>query len=289
MAGVIETPWTALFGWPNWVDAPAVSVTGGCWRADAPASLVLDPALALAAWSEDRHPSSTSLTIHLGQLRSLRVIALPWILHASRECQLRVSAMAGQSVSGSSGWRPLYQAVYPWGSLPYDHPAWFDGRVLGDRAMPFVWIADSALLADAVSIEVDDRAGESQSIGLSRVFVCPGWQPKFNISYGASLGVEDESTVQLAFGGGEVIESGAKRRIVRCSLDFMDEDEAMVWVLDAQREHGVRAQGFFCWNPTDQINMARRSFPARHRALAPIEARAHRLSGAAFEISEVLA
>jgi hypothetical protein len=293
MAGEISEPWRAIFGWPNWIDG-AVTVTGGSWRTSAPVQLVADRAFAAGAWSEDRHPASTRFDVAFqGELKPIRVVAIPRLVEGTRDAKVRVRLYDGTALAADSGWRPVFEVIYPWGSLPFGHASWWDGRMtLGEAAatpMPWIWVLDATVVASRVAVEIDDRSGPTQSIGVPRLFVCPGWQPTFNMSYGATIEVEDESAVELAYGGAEHIDIQARRRVVRCSLDYLDEDEALVWILDTRRREGIAGQGFFCWNPADVVHRHRRSFPCRQRSLSPIEARAHRLTGAAFELSEVLA
>ena len=165
--------------------------------------------------------------------------------------------------------------VYPYGSLPYGHPSWWDGKLSEEDAADYV-IGWSDVLSALVNarfwrVEIADIGNTDGYVELSRLFLAPGWQPTFNMDYGAQLGWLDESRVDTALGGQDIVEDRARRRTARIKISNLGDDEAFVWPWEMERALGVSKEIYYIHDPDDTVHRIRRRFLCRMRRLSPIE------------------
>ena len=285
---------------PNWIDADpayaAVTFSGGQWLPSLPLANLRDPLLVRRARSINCAPSSTRFWVDLGAVRDVRVIAIPF-LTASLTCTLRARAFETASEAATliadTGVKSLYPIVYPHGSLYWGHPSFFTGKMTAEDAaavrMPFVHVFASIAVARHWLIEIDDSAGGRAYVELPRLFMAPGYQPTYNMAFGATAGIESRTTVQQSWGGAEFFDVQQGRRVVRFDLRYLPRDEALAQVADLQARLGISGQLFLVTDPDDTAHLHRRAFLARMRELRPIEyALALRIS-AGFDLIEVIA
>jgi hypothetical protein len=290
----------AILAYPNHVDADpafaAVAFDGGQWRAELPLTNIRDRLLVRRARSVNVALSSTQFWIDLGVSRDVRVAAIPF-LTASRAARIRIRAFLTQDAGGAaqadSEWRDVCPVVYPFGSLYYGHPAFWDGRMTQEEAalfsMPVVVAFPQTIIARWWLFEIDDTTSALGYVEVPRAFLAPGWQPTLNMVWGASVGFEPRTTVVESYGGAQFFDVQRGRRVARFGFDYLPETEALAVALDMQRRLGVDGQLFFVYDPDDTVNMHRRSFPARSRVLSPLQAAVFGRSSVTFEIEEQIA
>jgi hypothetical protein len=216
---------------------------------------------------------------------------------SSRNTKIRVRGFLVQDenapVQADSGWQDLYPVIYPFGSLYWGHPSWWDGKISEEDSsifpMPFLHVFDNTIIARYWLFEIDDTGSPIGYVEVPRVFLAPGWQPSLNFVYGASAGYENRTEVQESLGGAEFFDIQESRRIVRFNFTFLPEDEALTWAFDMQRRLGIHGQLFFIFDPDDTVHRHRRSFLARMRQLSPLEYATFLSNSATFELSEVIA
>lgn len=285
-----------ILAFPDYVVGSQSTFDGGSWEADLPLGNLLRPEFALVARSTDADAESTRFWIDLGAPMDVQVAAL--VRHnLSTLARVRIRGFLAQDEGGEpecdTGWRELYGEVRPFEDLYWGHPSLWDGKYSPEEAalydMPFVAVFRDAPVARHWLVEIDDESNADGYVQLARLVLCPGWQPSFNMSYGASLAVEDERPVQPSPSGAEFWGAGAKRRVVRFQLGFLPNDEALQWVADMQWRLGTSGQLMFVWRPDDPAHMHRRSFLGRLRTLSPLEQAFHGRMTAPFEIVEVVA
>ncbi len=286
-----------LIAFPNWLDADRdfadVAFDGGGWVPELPLENLRDPYYAAVARSIDTTLNATQVLIDLGKLRGVRAGAIPF-LSASLEAQLRLSGLEDFEVSATkicdSGWSKLYPIVFPSAAIVYEHSAAWSGRMSAEEAavypMPWFHLFDSDQVARYWLLEIDDRLSDRAYVEIPRLFLCPGISPEINFAYGASIGYEDPSQVEVSLGGAEFFELLDGRRVVRFTFDYQEEEFAVANWLDLQRRNGISGDVFFAWNPADTTLRHRRSFAGRLRQLSPLEAVAFGQTRATFELIE---
>ena len=286
-----------IIAFPNYVDATyyTVAFSGGSWQASLPLTNLKDPLLSKVSRSTSASLDNAQFDVDLGADRDVRLIAIPKH-NISRLGKVRVRGSTSASFATSvldTGWRDVWQVVYPFGTLPYGHPSWWDGKLSAEDAqwavIPFVYVHSAAVVARYWRVEIDDTANAAGYIELTRLFLSPGWQPTRNLAYGNQLGWETETKSGLSLGGARFYDVRPARRVIRFSVNHLDVDEALAWPFDMQQRLQVSTQVYFLFNPDDTAHLHRRAFLGTLRTLSPLEFPFHDINHAAFEIEEVIA
>lgn len=170
--------------------------------------------------------------------------------------------------------------------------AWPSGLDLEEATginVPYVHILSTATSARYVRVELADTANADGYVELGRLVVAGGYQPTINMNYGARLGLESDTIRAVTDGGAAVYQEKAVRRVVRFTLDHIEEAEAFASAWQLQRRLSTSGQVFFIWNPDDGATlMHERAFLGVLRQLHGLDNPFLTRHAAAFEIVEEL-
>lgn len=288
-----------IIGFPNHVDAAAafttVAFSNGSWSSTLPLTNLRNPLLSNVARSTNDDLTSTKLDVDLGLARDVQVIAIPKH-NISRNGYIRVRGSNDVAFSTTvldTGWVDAWPIVKPFGSLYWGAPGLWDGKLSPEEAanisIPFVYVHESMVVARYWRIEINDTSNPDGYIDITRLFICPGWQPARNMSYGVELGIVDPSEVQISDGGAKYFRKKTKFRTARFKIDNITVDEALTRAFDMMRTQGITQQVFFIFDPEDTFHLHRRSFLANMRQLSSLEYPFYNLNSIAFDIEEVIA
>lgn len=280
-----------MLGFPNRIDASTIS--GGSWLAALPLANLKTRTFGEVARSTNLLLASTKFDIDLGSQRNIR--ALDFRNHnLSLQALYRIRGSDDPTFATSavdSGWQSVWPTVYPFGSLDWEEDNWFTGTYTEEQRagyMPsFTHILDANTLSRYWRVEFDDQANSAGYVQLGRVFIGPVWQPTRNMSFGNSLAVETDTAVQAAYSGSEFFDVKTPFRVVRFSLDWMDEDEALGTGFELLRRAGIDQEVLWIHDPSDTVHAIRRRFLGRFRQLSPIENPYVNVGKLAFEIKEL--
>ncbi|WP_165063927.1 phage head spike fiber domain-containing protein [Paludisphaera rhizosphaerae] len=208
-----------------------------------------------------------------------------------------LACLSGEYVSTApaydSGRVEPFPIIYPFGSLPWGHPSFWDGRLAEEERrgypQPILHLAPTTVNARYWLIEVDDQANSDGHIDLARLFIARAWQPSRNYAYGAQLGWRDDSTELASDGGAEFYAARPTRRTYAFRVEYLPLDEAMVSGFEMLRKLGKAGQLFVLIDPGDDRHAARRSFLATMTSPQPIEHAAYNLHSFTAELREVIA
>jgi hypothetical protein len=281
-----------MLGFPNRTDAAVLS--GGSWAATLPLSNLQSRVIGKVARSVNTAPASTKFDIDLGagtknQALSLRNhnITLAGIY--------RIMASASPSfavLSYDSGWLDVWPVVYPWGTLEWEDDNFWSGKYTVEQTQGYTTELDHILpilkVARYWRVEISDPTNPDGYLQIGRLFIGPVWQPKLNMSYGASIAWETKTGVQEAIGGAEYFQQRTPYRVAKFALNWMDQDEAFSQAFELQRRAGVDQEVLFVHDPADTVHALRRRFLARIRTLSSIEYPYCNINSAAFEVKELL-
>ena len=229
-----------------------------------------------------------------GELRSMRLIALSrnnFSIDALYRIRLYADAAMTEQTYDSGVLR-VFDVLYTEESETWDSGNFFDLTLSveereGLRAS-LIHLLPELYTERAFRIEVFDPDNTTGYLQAGRLFVGAGWQPVYNMSYGASIGFEERSLHDEAPGGTEFHDEREDPRIVRIAFPRTTEDEAMGSGYELIRKQSTTKDVFFVWNPDDRLNLQRRSFLARLRALNPIEHDFFNNNTLQFELKERL-
>lgn len=282
-----------LLGTINRLDAATLS--GGSWMSTLPLTNLQDRRLSRLARSNNLLAASTTLTLDLGQARSVGVLAL--VAH-------NLSVTSTIRVLGDDAAdfvTPVYDsgnvAIWPAGVVPQSLLEWADDNfwlgtvsqeaIAGYNA-PFVLLPASAQTLRYWKISIIDSSNPSGYVQIGRIFIGTAWQPAVNASYGAGLGYEDPSQIETSLSGEEVFDVRRRRRTHRFELGFLSQSEAIDSVLSLQRQQGQTGEVLIVPDITDSTNLSKVSFFGRLRSLSPVQRTRPLIWSCSFEIQETL-
>lgn len=191
-----------------------------------------------------------------------------------------------------SGWFDVWQRIYPFGSLPFGHPSFWDGlptdEDIADMTYPVFYLADASQNVRYHWLEFNDTSNTTGGVDLARLLITPGWQPSVNASYGLEVGYEHSVTTDESLGGVEGIERRAEKRVIKFVLDNVPFDEGIVQGLDIHKKMGMDKQLFYIQDPEDAGNRARLSMLCTMKQLPPIQMSIFDHTVVPIEIKEVV-
>lgn len=185
-----------------------------------------------------------------------------------------------------------------------EHVAQYDSGLID--AWPADWISGTgqeqrtgarglALLSVGASpsyrywrIDFTDPANAAGYVQIGRVFMGSSWRPDHGMLNGASIGYESRSTTTEADDGAEYHSERRGPRVVRFNLEAQTQDEAMMKILEMQRQLGSTGEILFQWDIGDTLYQPARTFLGRLRSLSPLTAINSNLWSASFEVKELL-
>lgn len=284
-----------MFCWPDFSqDTATVTpvITGPAAWSDLP--LLKGDVLSEMARCNSTLLADTQLTIDMGTTRAVRTVVFP--KHSAGindKARVRVATDAAfTNVLMDSGWLDFYGAILPFGSLSWGDPSFWTGRLTAEQAagypLPWVYIAPQQVYGRYVKIEIDATSNPAGFLDLARAIVSPGWQPRYNMSYGAQIGWLDDTPKKRSKGGVDFYDVQPKRRRDVISLDWLSVKEAMGGPFEMQRVCGTHSPFFFVFDSADQDLMYQRSFLCTMRELAPFEYPHFDTHRARFALEEVI-
>lgn len=235
-----------LLGYANQIDDGTVS--GGSWSASYPLTNVKTSYLFQKARTTNTLATSSTIILDCGTAQTIGVIAL--IRH-----NMTFTATVTITASNASDFGTL---EYNSGALEvYEHVDW---------ATSFTPVG-----ARYWKIVISNASNGAGYIEVGRVFV--GWQfkPAINIDFGASIGVESDTTSMRALAGPDYFDSRPNRRIWRGQWSWLTEEIAMEVLLTIMRSQDIEKEVFLMEDDQDSDYQPNRWFLARFRTLSQIE------------------
>lgn len=287
-----------LIGFPNLSDidfwAPSFVPGVGNWMASAPLTNLQAPELAYKARSVNCTQDATQFLVDLTTPQSILSVALPGrhnlTLNATMSVKLYSDAALTQLVAQAS---TTVATTYNWGALPYGSSSWFDGKITSEAArffpQPAFVIFSTAQIARYVLVQINDTANPANYVELSRLCICPGYQPSLNVKYGAQAVINDPSVLTKTLGGRRAVDLRPKFRSIVASIDYLNMSEAFANIFDMNLRLGISQQCFVSLLPADSVNGGRVSFLAALSQLDPITMAAYNLSGVGLHFEEIVA
>lgn len=137
-------------------------------------------------------------------------------------------------------------------------------------------------------IDLSDPTNAAGYVQIGRVFMGSSWAPEFGLLTGATIGYESRSVTTEADDGAEYHDEKRSPLVVRFNLEAQSQNEAMLKILEMQRQLGTTGELLFIWDTADSLYAPYRTFLGRLRSLTPLTAINRNLWSAAFEVKEAL-
>lgn len=282
-----------IFSFPNWLTNTSIAPVagGGSWLAQFPLSNALDRAFNPPARTNGTSLANTQLSIDMGVARDVRCVAISKS-NMTKQAVWRVTGTAVDGVTTvfDTGYVLAFPPSQDFNSLYWGHPAVYDG-LPSDEDWPIhphssvVFISPPGVVR-YVNIAIQDAANPAGYIEINHIFVGAGWVPSVNIAYGASVGIEDESTIQESYSGVDYFSVKQKRRNLKFTLAGVPEDEARTWFTEMVHKLGNISDLFFVWDTSDTDVQRVKSMLCRIRALPSLESSAFNSTSQVYELLE---
>jgi len=285
----------AILAFPITSDNAAATYAGGSWVAALPLTNLKDDRLARVTRSTSASLANAQFTIDFGVAEWIRFVAL--VDHNfSRTSAVRVR---GSNTAGDwsvttydSGWFDGWPVTSPLYVAPVGDASWLDGRMSAAEAADYnlsaIYIAASATAARYWKIEISDIGNTAGYVQMGRLVMSRAWQPTINMSIGAKIGINTQTSFQQSDAGPKYFNVQPRARSAAFTIQNMDTDEIFTYAFEIQRQLGLSKQLFFVWDAEDSVHLFRRSFLATLRDLSPIEAASVSFFTAALAAEEVL-
>lgn len=281
-----------MIGFPNRADV--CTLTGGAWTMGLPRANLQNRILGKVARTIDDAVASTKFDINLGAPKHTRLLALA-NHNISLDGRYRVRGSSDPTFATSdvdTGWNDVWPAVYPDGTLEWEDENWWDRRYSLEEIQGYKPLLTVILPVPYAlqywRVEIDDVTNPDGYLQFGRLFIGPAWQPAYNHSYGLTNAWETTTTVQTAVGGAEYFNEGPTFRVVRFSLDWLSQDEALAKAFEMDRRAGIHKEVLWIQNPSDTVHALRLRFLGRLRELTPIEHPYTNTNKKPYQIKELL-
>lgn len=280
-----------MLGYPNRADEAALS--GGSWQATLPLTNLQNRLQAIVARSTDATESSTQFTIDLGQPRTIDLLVLCGH-NLSLEATLRVVASEVSSFSPlvyDSGFTVVWPALFSSESLEWEDDNWWSGQLTTEvrESYPSNAIRRfTQISARYWKVLIADTGNADGYVQIGRLMISAVWSPVVNYDYGASLGFETDTAVEKSLGGQEYFDRRTGRRVFRCQLSWLSEQEAYERAWEIQRTLGTDGEVFINIDPDNTLHESRLAYLGRLRQLTAIEHPYYSYHRMAVEVAELL-
>lgn len=158
----------------------------------------------------------------------------------------------------------VWQVVYPFGTLPFGHESWTDGKISPEDAVsekiPYVKFP-GLIIARYWRIDISDEANTDGYIDIGRLIIGRTTEISVGMPYGNLLDLFSDSEVKKSKGGVRRVNRQEVGRRFPITLENVPEDEAMVFWNDL-KQLGLDKQVFVAFNKNDTVHLHRRSFLA---------------------------
>jgi len=280
-----------IIGYQNRIDA-ATFAAYGSWSTTLPLTNIKTRSLSRKARSTNAANSSTKLRFSLDSARVIGSVAI--VNHNMQKdatWRYRVYSDSGYSTlvydSGTINVWPLM----PFGSYEWEDENFWDLQLSDEEIALFTktltYVPDTIESAQYYQVEFFDSTNTDGYVELGRIFVGSIYQPTLNMSLGASIGDETNTVVDVALSGAEFFDRRTSYRVAQFTLDHLTYNESIING-DIIKISGVDAEVVYIYDDNTALDLHRRAFLGRLRALSPISQPYNTRYQTTYEIKELL-
>lgn len=280
-----------IIGYQNRIDAATFGAYGS-WSTTLPLTNIKTRQLSKKARSTNAANSSTKLRFSLDSERIIGSVAI--VNHNMQKdatWRYRVYSDSGYSTlvydSGTINVWPLMA----FGSYEWEDSRFWDLQLSAEEIALFTktltYVPDTVASAQYYQIEFFDSTNTDGYVELGRIFVGAIYQPTLNMSLGASIGDETNTIVDVALSGAEFFDRRNSSRVAQFTLDHLAYNESIING-DIMKISGVDAEVLYIYDDNTALDLHRRAFLGRLRALSPISQPYNTRYQTTYEIKELL-
>lgn len=280
-----------IIGYQNRIDAATFGAYGS-WSTTLPLTNIKTRSLSRKARSTNAANSSTKLRFSLDSARVIGSVAIVnHNMQKNATWRYRVYSDSGYSTllydSGTINVWPLM----PYGSYEWEDENFWDLQLSDEEIALFTktltYVPDTIASAQYYQIEFFDSTNTDGYVELGRIFVGSIYKPTLNMSLGASIGDETNTVVDVALSGAEFFDRRTSYRVAQFTLDHLTYNESIING-DIIKISGVDAEVVYIYDDNTALDLHRRAFLGRLRALSPISQPYNTRYQTTYEIKELL-
>jgi len=206
-----------VLGWPSWRLRAALS--GGAWTAEEPLDHLLSDTTTEVARSVDLDPASLVIRQSWDLLVPVGITGLV-VPNATRACTVRQTRKAGGVEIDRTAFEPIHAPVVPFGSVPLEHPQFWDGQLLDEQLQGQLvtgvhfWEVGGTLV-DEIVWELRDDDNPDGHLEVAIVDAAQALQLQVNFPFGSEFDAVFNHTVTELPGGGRRTAFGAVQKSFR--------------------------------------------------------------------------
>lgn len=280
-----------IIGYQNRIDA-ATFAAYGSWSTTLPLTNIKTRSLSRKARSTNAANSSTKLRFSLDSACVIGSVAIVnHNIQKDATWRYRVYSDSGYSTlvydSGTINVWPLM----PYGSYEWEDENFWDLQLSDEEIALFTktltYVPETIASAQYYQIEFFDSTNTDGYVELGRIFVGAIYQPALNMNLGASIGDETNTVVDVALSGAEFFDRRTSYRVAQFTLDHLTYNESIING-DIIKISGVDAEVVYIYDDNTALDLHRRAFLGRLRALSPISQPYNTRYQTTYEIKELL-
>lgn len=280
-----------IIGFQNRID-DVVFDAYGSWLTALPLTNIKTRQLSKKARSTNSANTSTKLRFALDAERIIGSIAIVnHNMQRDATWRYRVYSDAGYSTLVYDSGTINVWALMPYGSYEWEDSRFWDLQLSAEEVELFTktltYVPSSTVVARYYQIEFFDSTNTDGYVELGRIFVGAIYQPTLNMSLGASIGDETNTVIDVALSGAEFFDRRTSSRVARFTLDHLQYSESIVNG-DIMKISGVDAEVLYIYDDATALDLHRRAFLGRLRALSPIAQPYNTHYQTSYEVKELL-
>lgn len=265
-----------ILAWPNHVDK--ASIESGSYLPSLPLLNAKNRVLARKARTTDLNPSSTLFELEFDGSRLTDVIAIA-SHNFSNSAQIRIRMyddIPKLDLVYDTGVIDVWPSVYTQDELEWENLNFWEGTVLQEDIESYTPLffhiakSDVLLYPRKILVEIFDPSNPIGYVEFGRVFVGTAFQPKLNMQFGASIGYNINTEVELALDNTEYFDRKRPRRTASFTLDGLTMQEGHSTVMSLIRTQGTDQEVFFTYQNSEDTLQYNRTFLARLQQPDPI-------------------
>lgn len=280
-----------IIGYQNRIDTSTLA-SYGSWSTSLPLSNIKTRQLSRKARSTNALATSTKLRFSLDTERIIGALAV--VSHnMSKDATWRYSVYSDSGYSTlvyDSGFLNVWPLM-PFGTYEWEDPRFWDLQLSPEEVALFTktmtYVPTTIVSAKYYQFEFVDTTNVDGYVEIGRIFVGSIYQPNLNMNLGASIGEETNTVIDASLSGAEFFDRRISNRIANFTLDHLTYDESIVNG-DIMKISGTDAEVLFIYNNGTALDLNRRSFIGRLRALSPISQPYNTRYQTTYEIKELL-
>lgn len=280
-----------MLGWNNLIDTALLN--DGNWSATLPLVNLQDRTIGRVARTTDLQLTSTQFKIDIGPGNAVRIVALAGHNFSSTALYRILASNVSDfsSVVTDSGWLDVYPPAFPFGTVEWEDPHFWEGRYT-DAELPekreMIYVLPATTRAQFWRVEIDDQDNADGYVQIGRAFIGQAWQPSRNIQVGFTMTPTTDTDVQTARSGARYFDRRTTRREVQFTIANIAEDESYGVAYEIMRQMGVDGEVVFIFDPDDIVHAGRRNFLGHLAQLGGIEHPYPLMQSVGFRVSELL-